>query len=187
MKASVKAHIKLSEEQVKNVNLFNQRIKDGSIEIGWNPCLCGSSTQFRKLFDHDRYGFWNPIVICKECGLIQSNPGLSELAYKEFYSSNQHLIVYGGDEYLLSEEARYANNCAKYAYIFESLRPIIERRNLKTVLELGCGGGWNLFPFANNGYAVTGYDYSPIRVEMGKNRGLNLLVGSIEELKFHRF
>ena len=54
--------------------------------------------------------------------------------------------------------------------------------NLNTILEFGCGGGWNLLPFYKNGYAVTGYEYSHNLVKLGRPYGLNLRQGSFAEM-----
>ena len=48
---------------------FNRKIKRGEIKMFMNDCPC-SSTNFTKLFNYDRYGIWQPVVICKECSLI---------------------------------------------------------------------------------------------------------------------
>ncbi|WP_153115853.1 class I SAM-dependent methyltransferase [Rhodocyclus tenuis] len=47
------------------------------------------------------------------------------------------------------------------------------------VLEIGCGGGWNLLPFADAGCAVRGYDYDEEYLHEGSKRGLDLRMGGL--------
>ena len=118
------------------VEEFNQRIYKSTIKTKKYPCLCGGA-EIRKLWSWDRFGFWNPVGICKQCGLIQINPRLTEEEYGKFYSSDDYRLLYGGDEYLEEAETRYGRKVSEE--IFEHLRPIMEERGLKTVVEVGCG------------------------------------------------
>ncbi|MEI6613505.1 MAG: methyltransferase domain-containing protein, partial [Chrysiogenales bacterium] len=65
---------------------------------------------------------------------------------------------------------------------FMILAPIIKDKKHFEIMEFGCAAGWNLIPFFNEGYHVTGYDYSPSLVEFGRSRGLNLFTGSFQEI-----
>jgi SAM-dependent methyltransferase len=50
-----------------------------------------------------------------------------------------------------------------------------------TVVELGCGGGWNLLPFLKKGIRHIGYDYDRLMIEFGREQyGLNLREGGLE-------
>jgi 2-polyprenyl-3-methyl-5-hydroxy-6-metoxy-1,4-benzoquinol methylase len=167
-------------EQRRAVELFNDKIKKGRYLIEEIPCLCGSN-QYLKIGDHDRYGLWSPVVICKKCGLIYANPRLTKEAYQTFYSSDEYRRIYeGNNDYLEKANHRFDDGFGRD--IFEAVLPIMHERKLSTVLEFGCGGGWNLIHFMKAGYNVTGYDYSPSLIELGKSKGLNLNVGSFDEL-----
>jgi len=168
-------------EQKKAVESFNHNVVEGQLLIEEVTCLCGSSHSL-KITNHDRYGLWSPVVICKRCGLIYANPRLTEEAYKTFYSSDEYRGIYErNSDHLESAQHRYANGSGRD--IFDAVFPLMNERTLSTVMEFGCGGGWNLMHFLNVGYGVTGYDYSPSLIEFGKARGLNLIVGSFSELK----
>jgi len=167
----------LSELQQSAVKKFNQRIHDGLISFEAKPCLCDSNC-FDKIFKYDRYGLWHPVVICKDCGLIQSNPQMSNEEYNRFYSSDDYRILYDGENYLEKSKSRYKES----NHVFDTLHPVIKELNLNTILEFGCGGGRNLLPFYKNGNAVTGYDYSCNLVKLGRSYGLNLRQGSFAEI-----
>lgn len=170
-------------EQRRAVELFNDKIKKGKYPIEEVPCLCGSD-RYLKIAKYDRYGLWSPVVICKRCGLIYARPRLTKEAYQTFYSSDEYRRIYeGNNDYLEKANHRFDNGFGRD--IFEAVFPIMDERKLSTVLEFGCGGGWNLIHFMKAGYEVKGYDYSPSLIELGKNKGLNLNVGSFEELSGH--
>jgi 2-polyprenyl-3-methyl-5-hydroxy-6-metoxy-1,4-benzoquinol methylase len=167
----------LSDFQKSAVKKFNQRIHDGLISFQRKTCLCNAN-DFDTIFKYDRYGLWHPVVICKNCGLIQSNPQLSDEEYNRFYSSDDYRILYEGENYLEISKSRYKES----NHIFDMLFPVMKELNLNTILEFGCGGGWNLYPFYKNGYAVTGYDYSFNLIKLGRSYGLNLRQGSFAEI-----
>jgi 2-polyprenyl-3-methyl-5-hydroxy-6-metoxy-1,4-benzoquinol methylase len=167
-------------EQMKAVESFNNKVKKGLYLIEEVPCLCGSNHSF-KIASHDRYGLWSPVVLCKRCGLIYANPRLTKESYQTFYSSDEYRGIYEEDgDYLEAARHRYDNGFGRD--IFENVSTFMDERKLSTVLEFGCGGGWNLIHFLNSGYEVRGYDYSPSLIELGKSKGLNLNVGSFDEL-----
>ena len=158
---------------------FNRKIESGEIRLIKKKCLC-SSDQFSKVVSFDRYGLWYPVVICKNCGLIQSNPQLLDEEYAAFYSSDLYRKLYEGDDYLVSAKDRYTDT----NQIFDTLEPIMKERSFTSIIEFGCGGGWNLLPFQNSNYEVVGYDYSTDLIKLGKTEyDLDLRQGSLNELK----
>ena len=164
----------------KIVREFNRDIKIGKIKMVRKNCLCGS-TNFTKLFNYDRYCLWHPVVICKDCGLIMSNPQLTDEEYSKFYISDIYSEIYkGGVNFTEKIDWRYKDSNP----IFQYLEPIMKNNNLKKIIEFGCGGGWNLIPFRNNGFDVIGYDYSPKLINHGKdNYNLNLKQGSFDDVE----
>lgn len=163
---------------ISKVKEFNSKIKSGEIEFNNKSCPC-SSTKFTKLFNYDRHLIWQPVVICKVCGLIQSNPQMTDEEYSKFYTSDLYREIYEGDDYLKTTIDRYNNT----NQIFEYLEPLIIENNFKEIIEFGCGGGWNLLPFKNNNYNIVGYDYSQSLTKYGKdNYNLDLRQGSFDDV-----
>tara|TARA_B100000315_G_C14453903_1_gene530460 strand:+ start:260 stop:1033 length:774 start_codon:yes stop_codon:yes gene_type:complete len=103
---------------------------------------------------------------------------LSDEEYKRFYLTDDYRILYSGENYLEICKSKYKES----NHIFDALASIMKELNLNTILEFGCGGGWNLLPLYKNGYAVTGYDYSCNLVKLGRSYGLNLRQGSFAEI-----
>jgi 2-polyprenyl-3-methyl-5-hydroxy-6-metoxy-1,4-benzoquinol methylase len=158
---------------------YNDKIKSGKIKTHRRNCICHSD-KFNKVTDYDRHGLWQPVVICKECGLIQNNPQLLDEEYAAFYSSDLYRKIYSGDDYLVSAKDRYADT----NQIFDTLEPIMKERSFTSIIEFGCGGGWNLLPFQNSNYEVVGYDYSTDLIKLGKAEyDLDLRQGSFNEIK----
>ena len=163
------------------VRSFNGRIKAGLLPVEHVACLCGSS-KHRKINGYDRHGIWSPVVICRECGMIYANPRMTAAAFDDFYSSDTYRIVYEGVDYMSEAQRRY-REAEKGNTAFAVLNPVMARRGLRTVMEFGCGGGWNLLPFLRSGYEVCGYDLSAALTELGRSKGLNLTTGSWDRLE----
>jgi SAM-dependent methyltransferase len=50
------------------------------------------------------------------------------------------------------------------------------------VLEIGCGGGWNLLPYKQKGLSHVGFDYDANMIDFGRaNYGLNIFRGGLQE------
>ncbi len=96
----------LSKFQTSAVKEFNKKVYDGLISYEIKPCLCNSN-RFDKIFKYDRYGLYHPVVICRDCGLIQSNPQLSDIEYNRFYTSDEYRLLYEGENYLEVARSRY--------------------------------------------------------------------------------
>tara|TARA_B100000886_G_scaffold43245_1_gene26518 strand:+ start:427 stop:1359 length:933 start_codon:yes stop_codon:yes gene_type:complete len=169
---------------MSNIKEFNSKLKNGDIEIVHKDCLC-SSNNSKKVVNKDRYGLWHPVTICKDCGLLQSNPQLTDKEYSNFYSSDLYRKLYDGDNYAEVSINRYIST----NQIFEMLDPIMKKNGFKKVIEFGCGGGWNLLPFQTNNYEVVGYDYSTDLIKLGKEKyNLDLKQGSFDEIsKEHNY
>ena len=160
------------------VEKFNEKIKLNPSWLEKRNCLCNSD-RYKLLSEIDRYGFYHPVVVCKDCGLIYSRPNLSEEAYKYFYSSDIYRNVYTNIDPIKDAELRFETKSGQH--IYDDLQPFINQ-NL-SVLEFGCGGGWNLVKFKEAGHRTVGIDYSPILTEFGRKRDFNLITGGLNEIE----
>lgn len=176
-----RASVQLSPGQVAGVAEFNKQVANGEIEFESVPCLCGSS-MFDLIASVDRYAMIQHTVICKLCGLVQSNPRMSDLAYRQFYSSDLYRSIYDSD----TSEVYYRTQ--KYipqtgSHIFEALKQLRNIGPETRVLEVGAGGGWNLLPFKAAGATVCGIDYSLMLVKLGQEFGIDMRRGGVEALQ----
>jgi SAM-dependent methyltransferase len=183
--SSNKYHIPLlksvkSGDSLKNlIEKFNTNITDGLIEFIEKDCLCGNNT-FDLIASVDRHSIMQKTVICKKCGLIQSNPRYSEEAFQDFVESDFYKILYFNGNIEKYTHDKY--NISTGLPIYNDLNKVIEVNENTKVLEIVCAGGWNLLPFINNNAEVLGVDFNNKFVDLGKNIGLNLLHGTINDV-----
>ena len=83
---------KLSDEQKLEVEKFNQ---NKNIRLEELNCIICDSTYYKALYTNDRYGINQQTVLCTTCGLVYSNPRMSEQSLDYFYSSNLFRKLYG--------------------------------------------------------------------------------------------
>lgn len=161
------------------IDQFNQSILDGKISLELRKCLCDNE-KFSTILKMDVHGLCNHVVICKSCGLIQTNPRMNEVECINFYKSEKYRLLFTGEDYLEKYDKTYMTQ--KRLHIFQKLNPIMKDYGLNSILEIGCAGGANLIPFKKYGYKVAGYDYSQPLINIGKKRGLDLNYGSIGDI-----
>jgi 2-polyprenyl-3-methyl-5-hydroxy-6-metoxy-1,4-benzoquinol methylase len=177
--------VRMSDTQIQLRDEFNHRIQSGQIPLEWVPCLCGNNdeTQTCLLAKEDRYGLLQPTVICKKCGLVQSNPRMTAEGYEHFYTSDHYRRLYEGDNY--NQKYLDSYNSGSGSVILKAVgltrkKPV---GHDDRVLEIGAGGGWNLVAFQRAGASVNGFDYSEQLVALGQSRGIPMKQGSTGEAK----
>lgn len=132
--------------------------------------LCGSERAIC-IAKKERHGLPLDTVVCSGCGLVRSYKQLIEESLKVFYSEYYREIY----------DAKKTIG-ARYQWLAESPPPKFLSRD-KVVVEIGCGGGWNLIPFEKNDFRYYGFDYDVSLINQGRQKGLNLFQGGIEEAK----
>jgi len=173
----------LDKEQKEIVDDYNKKIENGIYKTVEAVCICGQR-EHTKITEIDRYGFWHPVALCEACGLMYANPRPVWEVLEEFYKSGDYRKVYGGEE---SEEEKYDEHLNNAKLIIMEVTELIKIRELKTVFEFGCGGGWNLILFERLGMEVTGCDFDSTLIELGRKRGLDLQLGSFELLENKKY
>ena len=177
-----KSHYKLNEIQKESKERVELKIDNGVYKWESFSCECGANEDdFVLLAEKDRYGFKLQTVICKKCGLMMSNPRMTQETYNEFYD-NEYRKIYGGvasandagEEFF----ERNIKNGRRILRFIESAKV----ECIKSVLEVGCGMGTNLVPFKEKGYVIKGIDLGGEYVEFGKEHGLDLEKCSSREL-----
>lgn len=160
------------------VKEFNSIFKISDFESV--TCLCGFDTN-KVISKKDRYGLYSPTVVCRNCGLIFSNPRLNSSALKVFYSSDLYRKIYNYGDYLNEFREKLINS--KDNHIFTFLYPLIKKQNSKSILEIGCAAGQNLLEFKKLGFVTKGFDLGVDLVSLGKNEyGLDLENGTIIDI-----
>lgn len=171
--------LKLSKRQTEYVKEFNNNPK---IKFEKISCYNCSSVNKKILFTNDRYGFNQKTVLCKNCGLIYSNPRMTEDTTDFFYKSDLYRNVYeeGGITAFISSAYEQIKKNPKIPFF-----DIINSLNLEyqNVCEVGAGGGQNLKPFQLAGKDVLGYEPSEFLSNFAKTKGINIINGFIDDVK----
>ena len=169
-----KPMVELNELQRQSIAEFlsDNRIMFSNVE----HCLLCNNSEFDIIAKKDQYGIPLETAICKHCGLIFSRQQFSQDSAKVFYDEYYRKIYEGVPSPTLDH--------GFYRRLYAGkMVPKVPRFIGQgwTVLELGCGGGWNLLPFLKKGIPHVGYDYDGFMIKFGRERyGLNLREGDLE-------
>jgi SAM-dependent methyltransferase len=169
-----KPMVELNEFQRRSIAecLSDNRITYSNVE----HCLLCNNSEFDIIAKKDQYGIPLETAICNHCGLIFSRQQLSEDSAKVFYHEYYRKIYEGVPSPTLDH--------GFYRRLYAGkMVPKVPRfiGQDSTVLELGCGGGWNLLPFLKKGIRHVGYDYDGYMIKFGREQyGLNLREGGLE-------
>ncbi|HAJ34025.1 MAG TPA: hypothetical protein DCK79_11880 [Candidatus Atribacteria bacterium] len=176
-----KSVLKLNEIQIRIKEQIEKKIEKGIYSFEEVPCCICGGNNFDILAEKDRYGLYTSIVICRNCGLIQANPRMTQKSYNQFYDI-EYRKLYVGKEVATEEFFRnqYYKGKRIYHYLENNLR--INLSNLR-VLEVGVGAGGILYYFKEMGNEICGCDLGSEYIEFGRKKyGLNLFVGTIEDM-----
>ena len=168
-----KAMCELNEIQRQSVAAFiaDKRISFTNVE----RCVICKDTDFSIIAEKDQFGIPLETAICNHCGLVFSTRQLSAEGAKIFYDEYYRKIYEGVPAPTLDH--------GFYKRLYGGRVPKVPQfiRQNSTVLELGCGGGWNLMPYLKRGIRHVGFDHDHNMVKFGRERyGLNLREGGLE-------
>ncbi len=167
----------LNDVQKEYIRLFNKKCESGEYSYISYPCEC-SSHDFEIIAKKDRYGIPVKTVICKNCGLIMSNPRLDDRSNALFYDNEYHYIYRAETK---PSYEKFAERKAHARLIIDFVRNhshLTEGR----VLEIGCADGGNVAAFSDAGYDAFGIDLSHTYTDFGISHGLHLYCCSSSEV-----
>jgi hypothetical protein len=175
----------LSFEQEKAIHQFES---DNALKYENIKCSICESSLYKILFRNDRYGIPQDTVMCRNCGLVYSNPRMTEESTTYFYKSDLYRKIYNGIEQLDNYDEYYKRTykTGKSKPLFDSHYPGLyfdfinfHIQSYESVCEIGAGGGWNLLPFLAAGKKVKGYEPSPVLVNLGRSKNIDLVNGFV--------
>ena len=169
--------VPVSDKGRRNIAAVIEKIGSGAYRYEDIACLCGES-QEELVCTRDRYGLPHRTVLCASCGLVRTNPRLDSPSYQDFYSKHYRSIYErpGHDPSSMFQiHASRAEERANFVLSHAASRRL-------RLLEIGCGGGWNLIPFLKLGHDAEGCDYDDNYIQAGRDRGLSIHRGSIDEM-----
>lgn len=134
---------------------------------------CGSTTALL-VAEIDRVGFPCSTLICTDCELVFNNSFLlNPVEYYEHTFANEKWKE--PEENFLKRTAPEAYTWKRLAYIVSKLGSDFQK--IRSVMEIGCADGANLYPYHAFGLAISGFDYDEDFLNAGRRRGLNLIQG----------
>ena len=174
--------LKLNRLQREMKGEVERKVADGTYAFEKVPCpVCGGD-DFDPLAEKDRYGLYLPVVICRDCGLIQTNPRMDQHAYNAFYN-DEYRRLYVGSPHPTDVFFRRQYDKGRRIFDYLGTRGLLEGGREMRVLEVGCGAGGILHYFRKQGFLVEGLDLGESYIEYGRSRyQLNLSVGTVHDL-----
>ncbi len=176
-----KPSIKLNEIQLENKKIVEDKIKSKEYVFEKVDCVICNGSNFELLAEKDRYGLQVFTVICRDCGLLQTNPRMNQESYNDFYN-RYYTRLYNGKDIVTESYFDNQKNHGKKILDFVE-ETIGEKFTNKFVVEIGCGSGGILKAFKENTNKIYGLDLGSEYINFGKGKGLNLEIGTIKKLK----
>ena len=177
-----KSILKLNNIQLNAKKEIEKKINSGHYNFKHINCQICAQGKFETLAEKDRYGLQHKTVICKNCGLVYSNPQMSLGSYIEFYESEYRNLYVGTQR---PTELFFKRQVKKGKSIYKFINCAVSNfiKNKTKVLEIGCGAGGILHYFKQKGCIEKGIDLGGEYLLFGKkNYNLDLVKGSIQNL-----
>ncbi|HLG02611.1 MAG TPA: class I SAM-dependent methyltransferase [Bacteroidia bacterium] len=176
---------RLSSFQEEMIRSIEAKIEQGVYRFEKVPCdICGS-TDFISISEKDRYGLYMPVGVCIGCGLVQTNPRMTQESYNQFYNYEYRKLYNASDrpthEWIMNQ--RRSGEWI-FKYIEESRLLKGKKYSELLVLEIGCGSGGILMYFKEKGFRTKGIDLGEEYLKFGaENYGLDLETNTLENLR----
>lgn len=174
--------IKLNELQLKSRDIVNQKVSDNVYAFEEVNCAVCDNRHFELISEKDRYGLEMKIVICKDCGLVQTNPRMTQESYNDFYNTEYRPLYVGKNKpTALFFQRQYERGKTMYEYL--KANNALPTKENPFLLEVGCGAGGILQYFKEQGFKTFGTDLGTSYLEYGRSKGLELASGFLRDQK----
>lgn len=171
--------VSLTEGQDDALARFSTKLDHNFYTFEKADCLCG--TQNGKLIArHDRYGLPVNTYLCRSCGIMRTNPRMTESSLREFYNEDYRAIYVSTAQ---TPEDFFTDQIRSGETIYEFVAPNILFKEKLMVFDVGCGSGGSLVPFLNSGWTGFGCDLGSDYLRVGQAAGLTLEHGDISDLR----
>lgn len=179
-----KSTLELTELQKRMKKQIEMKIKQNLYQFEFVPCCICNNKNFISLSEKDRYGLHTSVVICRICGLIQTNPRMNQDSYNDFYKCEYRKLYTNiekpSDLFFLD---LYKKGEGIYSYLLKN--NLLKKSPANSyVLEIGCSSGGILKFFKDKGFNIKGIDLDEEYIQFGrKNYNLDLEVGILKDIK----
>jgi len=177
--------LKLNQLQLAMKKQIEKNIQENKYVFEKTNCPICEKDNSEKLGEKDRYGLYYSTVICKDCGLIYTNPRMTQSSYNQFYNE-EYRKLYGGTEKANEEFFSRQQVKGKRIYNFITSNSLISTKDL-FVMEVGCGAGGILYYFRSKGSIIKGIDLGEEYINYGREKyNLDLETGTLGNLLLKR-
>lgn len=162
----------LNEMQLNIKRHIDYKVEKNEYRFESYYCSICNGDSFEAVSEKDRYGLYMPVKLCKKCGLLQTNPRMSESSYEMFYKYQQKKLYtgkVGPDEGYFNKQ--YKRGQFIFDYLEKNLSIKIEGLN---IFEIGCSCGGILLYFKEKGNNILGIDLNKPYLNYGLLKGLDL-------------
>lgn len=169
--------LELNQVQKKYITQFKEKLSDKIYLEELSLCMCGGDN-FEILSEKDRYGIPMKTVVCRNCGLVMTNPHLSSDSFDSFYNFEYNQIYRGTEEaidYTFDEQVFRGGRICDFVEKTVSLSG-------KRILEIGCSTGGIVRAFEQRGCDAHGIDLSQEYIEYGRKKGVQLECCTVTDL-----
>ncbi|MFZ1756957.1 MAG: class I SAM-dependent methyltransferase [Caldilineaceae bacterium] len=178
-------HVKMNGLQAQMKRQIDRKVEKGDYRFEAVPCPVCQSTTFEPIAEQDRYGLHFPVVICSDCGLVQTNPRMTQASYDEFYNVEYRRLYEGTPKPTTNS---FALQYERGKQLFHNVAKLFTSPpDDYFVLEVGCGSGGVIKYFQEQGCVVKGIDLGEEYLVHGRETyGLDLTPGTLADLTLDR-
>jgi transcription elongation factor Elf1 len=175
-----KPSIPLTDIQQKAKANVERKTEDKTYVFEQTTCPVCDGSSYETLSEKDRYGLSCNTVICKNCGMLMTNPRMTKESLNKFYSDDYRELYVGSKNAEISFFDRQYKHGKRIVTFIKKHTKHSSLHDL-FVMEVGCGAGGILSAFKDEGAEVFGLDLGSDYLEYGvKHHGLNLQTGEIK-------
>lgn len=173
--------IPLTPRQQEALALHRRKLAEGAYPAESRPCPVCDRAGGEPLAEKDRYGIPLGVVICPDCGLIRTEPRMTQAAYADYYNA-EYRALYNGREH--PDEAYFRSRLSHGRTIHDFVRTHGVRLDASSlVVDVGCGAGGILKAFQETGCRTIGCDLGDAFLDYGRRvGGLDLRHGFLKDL-----
>lgn len=169
---------KLNEVQIDCLKHFSNDLNNGVFKQETLPCICGASNGVL-VAKRERHNLPINTYLCSNCGMLWSNPQLTDESLIKYYSE-VYRIEHSGNSF--SDDDFYFEQNEHGSRILNFVRPFLPSQDA-IIFDVGCGAGGIIVPFVRDGFHGYGCDFGKNYLQYGIAQGLSLVQGGVTALK----
>lgn len=171
--------IPLGEVEKSALHELKKAITDKKLTFSYHDCpICGQR-EMETLANRDRYGVPCTTALCSACGLMQTQPYLDNNSLTLFYQQYFTRLHRGSDG---PTDEKFQSRRQYGAELSSWLREHCDVDS-GTIVDVGCGSGGIVQGFQDSGFSAIGADMDPEYIAFGKDKGLDLRLGTLSDIE----